>query len=97
MYDEFRHFAFEDATLRKTDVGLQNLIKFYGKSLSSSTAVIRECVARHYVDLVKTEKGHRRPGFQQLRSAFRNGCLDSRTRNRIINLLDDDWLASMDS
>ena len=97
MYDEFRHFASEDAAHRMTDVGLSNLIKFYGESMLSSTAVIRDRVARHYIELVKAEKGHLRPAFQQLRSAFRNCSLDPRTRERIGKLLDGDWLASLDS
>jgi hypothetical protein len=42
MYDEFRYFAFQDAADRVTDVGLSNLVKFYGKSLLSSQGKIRE-------------------------------------------------------
>jgi la-related protein 1 len=96
MYDEFHHLALEDATHRKTDVGLSNLLKFYSESALSSTAMIRDCVARDYVKLVKAEQGHCRPGFQQLRSSFRNG-IDPRNRSVICSLLDRDWLASMDS
>lgn len=97
MYNEFRHYATEDATHRKTHVGLSALIKFYGESLLSSTSLIRGCVARDYVDLVKAENSHCRPAFQQLRSAFRSGNTDPDSRNCICRLLDRDWLASMDS
>jgi la-related protein 1 len=95
MYDDFHHFALEDATERKTKVGLSNLIKFYSEFLLSSTTVIRELIAQDYVQLVKSEHGHCRPGFQQLRSIFRTGKLDPRNRQRICNLLDQDWLASL--
>jgi len=95
MYNDFRHFALEDATDRNANVGLSNLIKFYGESLRSSTTVIRVLVAQHYVELIKGEHGHRRPGFQQLRSLFRTGKLNPRNRQRICNLLDQDWLSSL--
>jgi la-related protein 1 len=95
MYDEFRHFAFEDAAYRRTDVGLSNLIKFYGESLLSRQSIIRQRVATDYVNLVKAENEHRRPAFQQLQSAFRNGSIDPRSRKRIDDLLDADILTSL--
>lgn len=95
MYDEFRHFAFEDAT-HMSEVGLTNLIKFYGESLLSSQNLIRERVARDYVDLVRSENEHRRPAFKQLRSALRNGALDPRNRRRIGDFLDAELKASLE-
>lgn len=97
MYDEFRHFAFEDAARRMTDVGLSNLIKFYGESLLSPHSVIREQVAADYVDLVEAEDEHRRPAFKQLQSAFRTGNIDTLSRKRIDDLLDANLLASLES
>ena len=88
MYDEFRRLAFEDLSERMSDVGLQNLIKFYSESLHSQT-MIRERVARHFVDLVRLESSQNdRPAFKQLRSAWRNGALSLRNRKRISVFID---------
>ncbi|KAF2496061.1 hypothetical protein BU16DRAFT_560907 [Lophium mytilinum] len=90
MYDEFRRFAFEDAAQNLSDVGLRNLIKFYGESLSSE-ASIRERIARHYVDLVKLEHADAsRPALKQLRSAWRNGALNLKNRKKISDFIDDE-------
>jgi la-related protein 1 len=98
MYDEFRHFAFEDSAHRSSHVGLANLIKFYGESLLSCHSEIRERVARHYVEFVKTENEQQRPAlaFKQLRSAWRNDALDPRNRERLDNYMDDDLRAKLD-
>lgn len=96
MYNEFRHFAFEDATYRMTDFGLSNLIKFYGQSLLSSESVIRQQVAYDYVNLVKLGDKHGRSALNQLQAAFRNGGLEPRNRKRISDLFDGDLLASLD-
>ncbi|KAF2798338.1 hypothetical protein K505DRAFT_357613 [Melanomma pulvis-pyrius CBS 109.77] len=96
MYDEFRQFAFEDAFHRMSDVGLANLIKYYGESLLSPQGIIRERVARHYVELVRSENEYQRPAFRQLRSALRNGALDARNRRRISDLLDPELKASLE-
>ncbi|KAF2189536.1 hypothetical protein K469DRAFT_723495 [Zopfia rhizophila CBS 207.26] len=96
MYDEFRHFAFEDAAQKMSDVGLGNLIKYYGESLSSSQSLIRERVARHYVGLVKSENENERPAFKQLRSAWRNGALNLRNRKLIGQFIDPEFMASLE-
>jgi la-related protein 1 len=96
MYDEFRHFAFDDAANNFSEVGLTNLIKFYGESLLSTQNVLRERVAHDYVDLVQSENEHRRPAFHQLQSAFRNKALEERNRSRIRNLLDAELMASLE-
>jgi la-related protein 1 len=46
MYDEFRRFAFEDAVHNMTNVGLSNLIKFYGESLVASQRHSGSCGSR---------------------------------------------------
>ena len=90
MYDEFRNLAFEDVTKKASIVGLQNLIKFYSESLHSQT-IIRERVARHFVELVKVESLEtERFAFKKLRSAWRNGALDLRNRKRISAYIDPD-------
>jgi la-related protein 1 len=96
MYDEFRHFAFEDAINNYSEVGLTNLIKFYGESLLSSQNLIRERVARDYIDLVQSENEHRRPAFKQLRTVFRNSALDPRNQVRISEFLDAELKASLE-
>jgi la-related protein 1 len=96
MYDEFRHFAFEDAAQKTSDVGLRHLIKYYGESLLSPQNLIRERVARHYVDLARSESGSQRPAFRQLRSAWRNGALNLRNRKRIGEFLDEELKISLE-
>jgi la-related protein 1 len=96
MYDEFRHFAFEDAANNLSEVGLTNLIKFYGESLLSPKNLIRDRVARDYVNLVQSEHNDRRPAFHQLRSAFRGTALEPRKRNLISDLLDADLKSSLE-
>ncbi|ORY06665.1 hypothetical protein BCR34DRAFT_490011, partial [Clohesyomyces aquaticus] len=96
MYDEFRQFAFEDAAQKMSDVGLRNLIKYYGESLLSPQNLIRERVARHYVNLVRSETETQRPALRQLRSAWRNGALNLRNRKRISEFLNDELKASLE-
>jgi len=96
MYDEFRHLAFEDVRYRLSDVGLANLIKFYGEALLSSQGLIRERVARHYVQLVQSEDEHRRPAFKQLQSALRDDALNEKNRKRIGDWLDPELKALLD-
>ncbi|KAJ5058995.1 hypothetical protein J3E74DRAFT_466595 [Bipolaris maydis] len=95
MYDEFRHLAFEDAACRGTDVGISNLIKFYGKSLLSPYEAIRWRVASDYVDLIKPENGCRT--FDQLQLAVRNGGINPESWKRIRVLLDAEALARLAS
>jgi len=96
MYDEFRRFAFEDAAHNMTNVGLSNLIKFYGESLSSRQNVIRDRVARDYVDLVKSEDANCCPALGQLRSTLCSERMHPCSRKRIDDWLDDDLLALLE-
>lgn len=96
MYQEFQQLAFVDSAERMSDVGLTNLIKYYGESLLSSQNVIRERVAHDYVELVKTDSESQGPAFQQLRSALRNIALDPRNRKRIGEFLDTQLRASLE-
>jgi len=90
MYDEFRQIALEDVEQNLSDVGMRNLIKYYGESLSSQTT-IREHIARHYVDVVKSDNADvSRPALKQLRSAWRNGALNLKSRKKISDFIDDD-------
>jgi la-related protein 1 len=93
MYQEFRHFALEDAEFRGSRVGLTNLVKFYGESLSSIRNPIRESVARHYVELARSEKESCRPAYDQLLSAYSYGNLHPRSRQLIEDLLGPEFEA----
>lgn len=94
MYDEFRHFAFEDAANNHSEVGLTNLIKFYGESLLSSHSHLRERVARDHIDLVQTDS--RSPAFIQLRSIVRDGALNPRNRKRLYQFVSPDLKALLE-
>ncbi|EKG19358.1 RNA-binding protein Lupus La [Macrophomina phaseolina MS6] len=94
MYDEFRRLAFEDLTQRSSDVGFKCLVKYYGEALSSQCE-IRQRVARHYVDIVMTEIDDRL-AFTQLQTAWRDGTICERNRQKISAFLDRDLLASLE-
>lgn len=88
MYNEFRQFAHEDATEHSSGTGMVNLIKYYSEALSSQH-LIRDRVARHYIELVNDEDpGKDRPAFKQLRAAWRNGALNIKNRKRVSDLID---------
>jgi len=89
MYEEFRKCAFDDANHRESTFGMDNLIAYYDEVLNSKKKTIPEIFARHYVELVKAEdpSGHR-PGFAKLRTAWRNGALDMKSRKKIDNFVD---------
>ncbi|KAF2145695.1 uncharacterized protein K452DRAFT_305669 [Aplosporella prunicola CBS 121167] len=98
MYDDFRRLALEDYAHRASDVGLKSLIKFYGEALSSQTVVIRERVAQHYVDLIKSESSEEnKPAFNQLQAAWRNRKLNLKNRKKISAFIDEELKNSLDS
>ncbi|TVY54181.1 putative HTH La-type RNA-binding protein [Lachnellula cervina] len=87
MYNEFRSYAFEDSRLLALS-GMKNLISYYDEILNSKKKVIPETLARHYVELVKSEDANDRPAFERLRAAWRNGALDMKSRKKIDNFVD---------
>ncbi|KAK4993946.1 hypothetical protein LTR50_000161 [Elasticomyces elasticus] len=90
MYNEFRHFASEDAAKRHSFTGMDNLIKYYSESLLSQN-VIRDRIAQDYVDLVKSEKGRvERTALKQMRAAWRNGALNMKNRKKLGSIVDED-------
>jgi la-related protein 1 len=97
MYSEFKRLANEDASDRYDFVGLQNLVKFYAQSLSSQN-MIRDQVARDYVQLVNEEPAKlENAAFKSLRSAWRNGALNLKNRKKLANVLDDKLKEKLDS
>ena len=88
MYEEFRRVACDDAALRDSLVGLRNLTTFYNEAMLGPN-VISDSLARDFVDLVKKENGKPdRPAFVKLRSAWRNGALNLKSRIKIDKLID---------
>lgn len=88
MYSEFRKYAVEDAESNAPS-GMENLINYYAEILNSKKKVIPDVLAMHYVDLVKKElMSGPRPGLEKLRSSWRDGALDMKSRKRIDNLVD---------
>ena len=90
MYNEFRKYALEDAKQQALG-GMKNLISYYDEVLNSKKKVIPETLARHYVEIVKSEvvEGDR-PAFKKLRATWRNGALDLKSRKKIDSLVDSE-------
>jgi len=96
MYNDFRTLAFEDQTRRMDETGMSILLRYYHEALISDN-VIRERVARHYVDVVKAEDPtSERPAFKQLRTAWRNGALNMKNRKKITDVINTDLKASLE-
>lgn len=88
MYEEFRTLATEDA--KQNPHGINGLISFYDEVLSKPQT-INDTIARHYVELVQAESDRSstdRPAFAKLRSAWRNGALDLKSRKKVADMLD---------
>ncbi|KAF2746420.1 hypothetical protein M011DRAFT_478042 [Sporormia fimetaria CBS 119925] len=94
MYQEFRHYALDDSRLRGSNNGLTHLISFYGEALLSTAIPIRETVARHYVELVGSDRSSE--AFIQLREAMKDSTLHPRDRSLIYKLMDPDLRAAID-
>jgi la-related protein 1 len=90
MYEEFRALAMEDALQKDSNTGMKHLLQFYDASMSNRE-VMSDHLAQHYIELVKLEDpSSDRPGLAKMRSAWRNGALNMKTRKKIDNLADKD-------
>lgn len=97
MYQEFRQLAHEDATIKDSNTGMTNLIKYYGASLANAQR-IRDQVLQHYVQLVKDEDpGKDRPAFKQMRTSWRDGSLNMRNRKKLLLIVDDALKAQLEA
>src|SRR5450432_3601572 len=86
MYEEFRNCAIDDAKNQLNMFGMTNLIQYYDEVLNSKKKTIPEVLAKHYVELVNSEdRSADRPGFSKLRTAWRNGALDMKSRKKVDN------------
>ena len=89
MYEEFKSVANEDARDRYNFQGLQSLVKFYSQSLNSKNHLLRDRVAKDYVELVNdTPKGMKDAPFKELRTAWRDGALNLKNRKKLADVLD---------
>lgn len=95
MYEEFFALACEDSHNELSEFGISNLVKFYGESLLSCHNVVRDVVARDFIDLIQSKTQFSRLAFQQLRSALHNDNMNARNRIRINDYLDDELKFSL--
>jgi la-related protein 1 len=96
MYNEFRSFAFRDVEERDSQVGMNYLREYYAKALSSPST-IRDSVAQHYIDLVKSNHlSSDRAVFKQLRALWRDGSLNLKNRKKLMDLMDSEFKASLE-
>lgn len=94
MYNEFRQLAFEDAE-SGSPAGKSNLLKYYGNALSSQDP-IRSRIARHYIQLAKSEEGQdERPATTQLRTTWKDGTLNMQNRKIIREYIDQAFEATL--
>jgi la-related protein 1 len=94
MYNEFRQLAFEDAE-NGSQTGKSNLLKYYGNALSSQDP-IRGRIARHYVQLAKSEEGQdERPATTQLRTTWKDGVINKQNRKIIREYMDQAFEAAL--
>lgn len=97
MYAEFKRLAWEDGRDRYTFIGLENLAKFFHESLINKKAVVREQIANDYVDLVNNmPKSLKDAPFRNLRSAWRDGSLNLKSRKKLSDVLDPNLKARLD-
>ncbi len=86
MYDEFRGMALEDSN-NGADSGHRHLIRYYEALLSGQTP-LTERLAKDLVNLVQAETvDSARPVFQILRTAWRNGAFNLKSRKRVDSVL----------
>jgi la-related protein 1 len=81
MYDEFHGLALEDSS-QGSNSGVDHLIRYYEALLSGQTPL----TDRHACDLVQlvlNEPDVTRPAFQKLRTAWRNGAFNLKSRKRV--------------
>ena len=97
MYEEFHRLADEDWVERENNTGMQSLIKYYSAALLNSTP-IRDIVLHHLLWMVNTEGlDNDRPAFKSLRSAWRNGAMNLKTRRKIQDLVDVELMYGLDA
>ena len=101
MYADFRKYAYEDAANNFSE-GTKSLVDYYNQILTAGKKVIPDAIAEDYVQLVRDEqrtatKPEDRLAFKALRTAWRNGALDIKSRKKIDSLVDADLKKELES
>lgn len=86
MYKDFYRFALEDLSHGSIN-GSTHLARYYGYRLSADKP-LSDQVAHDIVAAIGQENGDARPVFQKLRTSWRDGAFNFKSRKRIDNLLD---------
>ena len=81
MYDEFHALALEDSS-QGFNSGINHLIRYYEALLSGQTP-LTDRHASDLVQLIQNESDVSRPAFQKLRTAWRNGAFNLKSRKRV--------------
>ena len=81
MYDEFHALALADSS-QGSNSGMNHLIRYY-EALLSGQNPLTDRHASDLVQLVQTESDVSRPAFQKLRTAWRNGAFNLKSRKRV--------------
>ena len=96
MYTHFRSLALDDAN-NGSSFGMDHLLEYYHEALFSHDRPVRKAVARDFVDLARDEEeqGIRR-AFNRLRTAWRNGEMNLKSRKILQDAMDTDLKSSVD-
>jgi la-related protein 1 len=94
MYHDFRSTAWEDAAAGYSG-GFDHLSQYYG-ALLTGTRVLTEKLAEDIVKLAENERGDKRRTFQKLRSAWRNGAFNLKSRKMIDRFLSNELRAELE-
>ncbi|KIX95404.1 uncharacterized protein Z520_08921 [Fonsecaea multimorphosa CBS 102226] len=94
MYQEFKTTAVGDLD-EGSDSGMSHLVRYFGKLLSAPVP-ISERLASDMIALYRDEKPDKRPIFQTLRAAWRNGATNMKTIKRLGDILTAEEKAELD-
>jgi la-related protein 1 len=85
MYDEFHTLALEDSS-QGLSSGVSHLVRYFEALLSGQTP-LTDRHANGLVQLVQSESDGPRPAFHILRTAWRNGAFNLKSRKRIDTII----------
>lgn len=94
IYHEFRELAKDDAK-QESKNGVNYLVRYYDASLLSDRP-LPDQIARDLVDFVKGEKLENRLAYRKLRTAWRNGAFNMKSRYKIDRIIDADLRAELE-
>ena len=94
MYEEFHRLAVSDMEKHQL-VGTKHLIRYY-EVLLAGRNVISERIAYDVVSAAENETNEHRPAFRILRSAWRDGAFNLKSRKKIANILQPGLRAQLD-